>query len=190
MIENYIKKSIDSKQKILKDEKFVKTIQEISKIIIEAYKNKKKVLLAGNGGSAADAQHIACELVSKFHFDRDALSAFSLTVNSSVLTAIANDYGYEYVFSRQIQANGEVGDVFIAISTSGNSQNILKALDEAKLKKMTTIGLTGENKGLMDDKCDYILKIPSSITPIIQESHIMIGHILCSLVEKEIFGNE
>lgn len=189
-INSYIEESISSKKKILENKTITATIQKISDIIIEAYEQGKKVLLAGNGGSAADAQHIACELVSKFHFDRAALSAFALTTNTSVLTAIANDYGYEHVFSRQIQANGQKGDVFIALSTSGNSKNILKALDEAKLKGMLTVGLSGEKGSLMDEKCDYLIKIPSSCTPVIQESHIMIGHIICALVEKEIFGDE
>ena len=190
LIENYIQSSIDTKQKILNDKNILATIQSAANVIIEAYKNGKKVLTAGNGGSAGDAQHIAGELVSKFFFDRPGLSAFSLATDTSILTAIGNDYGYENSFSRQIQANGQKGDVFIALSTSGNSKNILKALEEAKLKGMITVGLSGEKCGLMDEKCDYLIKIPSSCTPVIQESHIMIGHIICALVEKEIFGDE
>lgn len=189
-IESYIEESINSKKKILNDKNITDTIKKISEVIIKAYQNNKKVLLAGNGGSAADAQHIACELVSKFHFDRAALSAFALTTNTSVLTAIANDYGYEHIFSRQIQANAQSGDIFIALSTSGNSKNIINALIEAKTKEMITVGLSGEKDSLMDKYCDYLLKIPSSCTPVIQESHIMIGHIICALVEKDIFGDE
>lgn len=189
-IESYIEESINSKKKILNDKNITDTIKKISEVIIKAYQNNKKVLLAGNGGSAADAQHIACELVSKFHFDRAALSAFALTTNTSVLTAIANDYGYEHIFSRQIQANTQSGDIFIALSTSGNSKNIINALIEAKTKEMITVGLSGEKDSLMDKYCDYLLKIPSSCTPVIQESHIMIGHIICALVEKDIFGDE
>ena len=189
-IKSYIEESINSKKKILNDKNTTDTIKKISEVIIKAYQNNKKVLLAGNGGSAADAQHIACELVSKFHFDRAALSAFALTTNTSVLTAIANDYGYEHIFSRQIQANAQSGDIFIALSTSGNSKNIINALIEAKTKEMITVGLSGEKDSLMDKYCDYLIKIPSSCTPVIQESHIMIGHIICALVEKEIFGDE
>lgn len=189
-IENYIQASIETKQKILNDKNIIETINQAANAIIDAYKNGKKVLTAGNGGSAGDAQHIAGELVSKFFFDRPGLSAFSLATDTSILTAIGNDYGYEKSFSRQIQANANEGDVFIAISTSGNSENIVNALVEAKKKNVTTIGLVGEKTCKMDDICDYIIKVPSDSTPTIQESHIMIGHIICALVEEAIFKGE
>ena len=189
-IENYIQASIETKQKILNDKNIIETINQAAKAIINAYKNGKKVLTAGNGGSAGDAQHIAGELVSKFFFDRPGLSAFSLATDTSILTAIGNDYGYEKSFSRQIQANANEGDVFIAISTSGNSENIVNALVEAKKKNVTTIGLVGEKPCEMDKLCDYIIKVPSDSTPTIQESHIMIGHIICALVEEAIFKGE
>lgn len=186
-IKNYIQSSVDTKQKILNDEKILENIKTIANTVVDAYKNGKKVLTAGNGGSAGDAQHIAGELVSKFFFDRPALSAFSLATDTSILTAIGNDYGYEYSFARQIQANADKGDIFIAISTSGNSKNIVNAILEAKKKKVITIGFTGEKACEMDLLCDYIIKVPSKSTPIIQESHIMIGHIICALVEEAIF---
>ena len=189
-IENYIQASIETKQKILNDKNIIETINQAANAIINAYQNGKKVLTAGNGGSAGDAQHIAGELVSKFFFDRPGLSAFSLATDTSILTAIGNDYGYEKSFSRQIQANANEGDVFIAISTSGNSENIVNALVEAKKKNVTTIGLVGEKTCEMDDLCDYIIKVPSDSTPTIQESHIMIGHIICALVEEAIFKGE
>lgn len=186
-IKKYINDSIVCKQTILNDNLIIKTIQDIANAIIVAYKNDKKVLTAGNGGSAGDAQHIAGELVSKFFFDRPGLSAFSLTTDTSILTAIGNDYGYEKSFSRQIQANAKEGDVFIAISTSGNSKNIVLALQEAKLKGVTTVGLVGNKDCEMDRYCDFVIHVPSYMTPTIQESHIMIGHIICALVEEEIF---
>ena len=184
----YIQNSIDTKTKILNDENILATINKIADVIIDAYKKNKKVLTAGNGGSAGDAQHIAGELVSKFFFDRPGLSEFSLATDTSILTAIGNDYGYEKSFSRQIQANAKEGDVFIGISTSGNSKNIIMALKEAKKKGVITVGLVGEKECDMDQYCDYIIHVPSTSTPTIQESHIMIGHIVCALVEEAIFS--
>lgn len=189
-IEDYIQASVETKQKILNDKNIIETINQAANAIINAYKNGKKVLTAGNGGSAGDAQHIAGELVSKFFFDRPGLSAFSLATDTSILTAIGNDYGYDKSFSRQIQANANEGDVFIAISTSGNSKNIVNAILEAKKKNVTTIGLVGQKTCEMDNLCDYIIKVPSESTPTIQESHIMIGHIICALVEEAIFRGE
>ena len=186
-IKNYIQNSIDTKTKILNDTEILSTIQKIADVIVEGYQNRKKVLSAGNGGSAGDAQHIVSELVSKFHFDRHGLSAFSLTTDTSILTAIGNDYGYEQSFSRQIQANGVEGDIFIVISTSGNSKNIILALQEAKKKGLITVGLVGGKECEADKYCDYIIHVPSVSTPTIQESHIMIGHIICALVEETIF---
>ncbi len=187
-IENYIQASIETKQKILSDKNILSTIQTVANEIVKAYEKGKKVLTAGNGGSAGDAQHIAGELVSKFFFDRPGLSAFSLATDTSILTAIGNDYGYENSFSRQIQANANEGDVFIGISTSGNSKNIIKAILEAKKKKVITVGFVGERPCEMDNICDYIIKVPSESTPTIQESHIMIGHIICAIVEEAIFN--
>ncbi|MDF2529383.1 MAG: Phosphoheptose isomerase [Gammaproteobacteria bacterium] len=149
-----------------------------------------KVLLAGNGGSAADAQHIAGEFVSRFYYDRPGLPAFALTVDSSVLTAIGNDYGYEYLFARQVEACGKAGDVFVGISTSGNSPNILSAFNAAREKGIATIGLSGESGGKMRDLCDLCICIPSKETPKIQEGHIVVSHIICALVEREMFPRQ
>ncbi len=187
-IKQYIKDSIDTKTQILNDENILETIKKIAVKIVEAYKLDKKVLTAGNGGSAGDAQHIAGELVSKFFFDRPGLTAFSLATDTSILTAIGNDYGYEKSFSRQIQANAKKGDVFIGISTSGNSKNIVLALQDAQKKGVITVGFVGSKNCEMDKYCDYIIHVPSSSTPTIQESHIMIGHIICALVEEAIFS--
>lgn len=186
-VKNYIAESIATKKAILEDENLIKTIETIADVIVNAYKNNKKVLLAGNGGSAADAQHIAAELVSRFYFNRPGLAAVALTTDTSILTAIGNDFGYDITFSRQVEANGQDGDVFIGISTSGNSKNVLAAIEEAKKKNITTIGFVGQKDCLMDKQCDYVVKIPSSDTPKIQESHIMIGHIICAIVEEQMF---
>ena len=186
-IKKYIQDSIDTKTKILNDENILETIKKIADRIVDAYRLDKKVLTAGNGGSAGDAQHIAGELVNKFLVDRPGLTAFSLTTDTSTLTAISNDYGYEKSFSRQIQANAKEGDIFIGISTSGNSKNIVLALEEARKKGVITVGLVGFKECEMDKYCDYIIHVPSLSTPTIQESHIMIGHIICGLVEEAIF---
>ena len=186
-IKNYIQDSIDTKTKILNDERILETIKKIADRIIEAYRLNKKVLTAGNGGSACDSQHIAGELVAKFFIDRPGLNAISLVNYISSLTATSNDYGYEKSFSRQIQALSDKGDVFIAISTSGNSQNILSALEEARSKGVVTVGLVGGKECKMDPLCDYIIHVPSTVTPNIQEAHIMIGHLLCALVEETLF---
>lgn len=187
-IKNEIQKSIKTKKKILEDIDLLESIKKASKLCIECFENDKKIMLAGNGGSAADAQHIAGELVSKFYFDRAGLNAISLTTDTSILTAIGNDYGYEKLFERQIQANGAREDLFIGISTSGNSRNIIFALEECKRKGIKTVGLTGQKESKMDELCDVTIKVPSSSTPNIQESHIMIGHIICAIIEEEIFG--
>ncbi len=180
--------SIQVKQNIINDKKLMELIEQVSLQAIEVYKKGNKIILGGNGGSAADAQHIAGELVSRFYFDRPGLPALALTTDTSILTAIGNDYGYERLFSRQIQANGNQGDMFIGISTSGNSPNILKALEECKAQNIMTVGLTGGQGGLMEELCDYCIKVPSNETPRVQESHILIGHIICSIVEEAIFG--
>ena len=192
MMIDYIKKHIQEskniKNELLENSSLLETIQKISLIIIDLYQKGNKILIAGNGGSAADAQHIAGELVSRFYFDRPGLAVIALTTDTSILTAIGNDYGYEKVFSRQIEANGVSGDLFIGISTSGNSKNILEALKVARSIGVITVGLTGKSGGLMASNCDYCIKIPSTETPRIQESHILIAHIICAIVEEVLFG--
>ncbi len=172
---------------MLADENILSNLEAISKACIECFKRDGKILFAGTGGSAADAQHIAGEFVSRFAFDRPGLPAIALTTDTSILTAIGNDYGYERLFARQIQALGSEGDVFIAYSTSGTSPNILSALIEARSKGLICVGLTGNRGGEMIDLCDYILEVPSSDTPKIQEGHLVLGHIICGIVENEIF---
>lgn len=192
MMQSFIEKQIETsyriKKKILEDQELKELISKVSSKCVEVYKRGNKTLIAGNGGSAADAQHIAGEFVSKFYFDRPGLASIALTTDTSILTAIGNDYGYENLFSRQVQANGIEGDVFIGISTSGNSKNVVKALNVCREKGIISVGLTGESGGKMADICDYCIRVPSSETPRIQEAHILIGHIICSVVEKELFG--
>jgi len=188
-IRNQINDSIALKMKVLDHQSLVPDIEEATKAIIEAFTNKHKILLAGNGGSAADAQHLAAELVNRFYFDRPGLPAIALTTDTSVLTAAGNDHGFESIFARQIDALGNEGDVFIGISTSGNSQNIIEALKECKGKDILTIGLTGSSGGMMKDLCNICLCVPSDETPRIQEMHILIGHIICSIVEAVLFGH-
>ncbi|EAJ5943670.1 D-sedoheptulose 7-phosphate isomerase [Campylobacter jejuni] len=187
-IKEHFQESILVKEQILKDENLITLIKNASLEVIKAYKNGNKTLLAGNGGSAADAQHIAGEFVSRFYFDRPGIASIALTTDTSILTAIGNDYGYENLFARQVQAQGVKGDVFIGISTSGNSKNILKALELCKQKEIISIGLSGANDGDMNELCDYCIKVPSTCTPRIQEAHILIGHIICAIVEEELFG--
>ena len=189
-VKSQVEASIQVKQAVLQDTELLKLVEKVSSVIIDAYKNGKKTLLAGNGGSAADAQHIAGELVARFYFDRPGLPSIALTTDSSVMTAIGNDYGYERLFARQVQALGNEGDVFIGISTSGNSPNIIKALEACKEKSIITIGLTGMNGGKMAQMCDFCIKVPSNETPRIQEVHILVGHIICCIVEEELFGNQ
>jgi len=187
-IENQITASKNIKEKILNDKQLIDLIVEVGEKLVDIYKKGNKLLIAGNGGSAADAQHIAGELVSKFYFDRPALPAIALTTDTSIITAIGNDYGYEKLFSRQIEANGIKGDAFLGISTSGNSKNVIEGLKTSKSKGLITIGLTGESGGAMKDLCDYCICVPSNETPRIQEAHILIGHILCAVIEEAIFG--
>jgi len=187
-ISSQVKKSIDVKQKLLDSQELMDLIQEVALKCVEVYKNGNKTLIAGNGGSAADAQHIAGEFVSRFYFDRPGLASMALTTDTSIMTAIGNDYGYEKLFSRQVQANGVKGDMFIGISTSGNSANVIEALTECKEKGIITVGLTGEKGGKMAEMCDYCIKVPSNETPRVQEAHILIGHIICAVVEEAIFG--
>ncbi|MCK5897988.1 MAG: D-sedoheptulose 7-phosphate isomerase [Methylococcales bacterium] len=187
-IQQHIKKSISVKQALLNDIALVETIESLAGRCVAAYRAGHKILIAGNGGSAADAQHIAGELVSRFYFDRPALAAQALTTDSSILTSIANDYGYEKLFARQIEANGIEGDIFIGLSTSGNSSNIVQALKQCQQQHIITVGLTGSRACEMDNLCDFILKVPSIETPRIQEAHMLIGHILCAIIEKELFS--
>lgn len=190
-MESYIKKSIEDsilvKQQILLDESLKSSIAQVAKLCIHAFNNGNKVILAGNGGSAADAQHIAAEFVSRFEFDRPGLPSVALTTDTSMLTAIGNDYGFDKLFERQIEANGKAGDIFIGISTSGNSVNVLKAMKRAKELDIISVGLCG-TQGEIHDIADYCLAIPSNKTPRIQESHILVGHIICGIVEQELFG--
>ena len=181
--------SISVKSNILNDKRLTDIIAQVSKEIIKTFRNGGKVLLCGNGGSAADAQHIAAELSGRFYKDREPLFAEALHVNTSYLTAVANDYSYDEVFSRLVKAKGKPGDVLIGISTSGNSPNIIKAIETANQLGLITIGLTGQTGGKMKDLCKYLINVPSTDTPRIQEAHITIGHIICEIVEKELFPN-
>lgn len=187
-ISSIIQESIDVKQSFLADASNIVLIENICNSITNAFKNGRKVLLCGNGGSAADAQHIAAEFTGRFKINRPALPAEALHVNTSYLTAVGNDYGFDVIYSRMIEGIGCEGDVLIALSTSGNSTNILNAVKAAKSKSMVTIGMTGISGGDMNDHCDFMVKIPSSNTPRIQESHILVGHIICQLVENNIYG--
>lgn len=183
-----IRDSINAKQAILADAAFQEKIGAVAQLLVEAFRAGGKVLFCGNGGSAADAQHIAAELSGRFYTDRPPLYAEALHVNSSYVTAVANDYGYDMVFSRMVEAAGKPGDVLVAISTSGNSGNILKAIEMAGSKGMKVVGFTGETGGKMKACCDFLLNVPSSDTPRIQEAHILLGHIICEIVEREMFG--
>lgn len=188
---NYIVKEISEALKIqqtmLANTLLLETLEHAAVACINSFRQGGKIILAGNGGSAADAQHIAGEFVSRFAFDRPGLPAIALTTDTSVLTAIGNDYGYEKLFARQVQAHGQKGDVFIAYSTSGKSPNILLALEEARARGLVCIGLTGNRGGPMHELCDHLLEVPSPDTPKIQEGHLVLGHILCGLVEQALF---
>lgn len=186
-IKNHIRKSIAVKERILHDDRLVERINEAILNMETVFKNGHKVMIAGNGGSAADAQHLAGELVSRFYFDRVGLPAVALTTDSSIITAIGNDYGYDKVFQRQVQANGKKGDMFIGISTSGNSENIIAALRECRSIGIITVGLTGDSGGRMAALCDICIQVPDDETPRIQEAHILIGHIICGCVEASLF---
>ncbi len=188
IFETHLKESIAVKTDLLQDLNLLKNLETALNACLLAYGKNGKILIAGNGGSSADAQHFAAELVSRFHFDRPALSAIALTTDSSILTAIGNDYGFEDLFARQIQAHGRPGDVFIAISTSGNSPNIIKAINTAKAIGLVVIGLTGKSGGKMKDMCDVCLCAPSDSTPRIQECHLFFEHTLCACIEESLFG--
>ena len=186
-IKDIIRSSVEVKNNLLQNERLLTTIEQCVETIVNAFKNGNKVLFCGNGGSAADAQHLAAEFSGRFYTDRDALPAEALHCNTSYLTAVANDYGYDLVYSRIIKGTGNKGDVLVGLSTSGNSSNILKAFEVARQKGVLTIGFTGATGGKMTALSDYLIDIPSTDTPRIQESHIMIGHIICQLVEEQYF---
>ena len=186
-IRKAISESVSVKEKILNDDTIIKTIENIVNTCVSTYKNDGKVLFCGNGGSAADAQHLAAELSGRFYYDRPPLNSEALHVNTSYLTAVGNDYGYDMVFSRMLKGIGRKGDVLIGLSTSGNSKNVIKALEQAKESGITTVALTGESGGKMADIADLVIKVPSNDTPRIQEAHILIGHIICQLIESELF---
>lgn len=181
------KNSIKTKQAILEDENIISSIHKISAKIVESINAGGKVLIAGNGGSAADAQHVAGEFINRFHFDRPGLPCIALSTDTSVLTAVGNDYAFDLVFRKQIEALGKAGDVFIGITTSGNSPNIVEAMKLCREKGIATVGLTGQKAGKIDDFCDFMIKVPSGDTPRVQESHILVEHIICGIVEASIF---
>ena len=187
-IKKIIKASIDTKQSVLQNEGLLKAIAASVDVIVNAFRNGNRVYFCGNGGSAADAQHLAAEFSGRFYTNRKALPAEALHCNTSYLTAVANDYGFDEIYSRLIDGIGETGDILIGLSTSGNSANIVKAFETAKKKAMITIGFTGKSGGNMKPLCDHLVNIPSTDTPRIQESHIMVGHIICQLVEENYFA--
>lgn len=186
-IKSIIQSSIDTKQQVLNNGALLQTVAAVVDKIVAAFRNGNRVYFCGNGGSAADAQHLAAEFSGRFYTDRKALPAEALHCNTSYLTAVANDYSYELVYARLIDGIGEKGDVLLGLSTSGNSANIARAFEVAREKGMITVGFTGLTGGVMKSISDYLLNVPSSDTPRIQESHIMIGHIICQLVEEKYF---
>lgn len=186
-IKDILQSSIDVKSKILNNAELVSTIEQVIAKLVTAFRNGNKVLFCGNGGSAADAQHLAAEFSGRFYSDRDPLPSDALHCNTSYLTAVANDYGYDVVYSRMVKGIGKKGDVLIGLSTSGNSVNITNALQTAREIGMITVGFTGEGGGKMKALCDHLVNVPSNDTPRIQESHITIGHIMCQLVEEQLF---
>lgn len=186
-IKDIITSSINTKRSVLDNEELIQTVGVVTSLIVTAFKAGNKVLFCGNGGSAADAQHLAAEFSGRFYKDRKSLPSEALHCNTSYMTAVANDYGYDVIYSRMIEGIGKEGDVLIALSTSGNSVNITNALQSASEIGMITVGLTGEGGGKMNGICDHMIKVPSTDTPRIQETHIMIGHIICQLVEEQYF---
>ncbi len=186
-IKNIIQASIDTKQQVLENDTLLQTIEKVVGVIVTAFKNGNRVYFCGNGGSAADAQHLAAEFSGRFYTDRKALPAEALHCNTSYLTAVANDYGYDAVYSRMIDGIGQAGDILVGLSTSGNSANIIRAFETAREKGMITIAFTGMAGGQMKSISDHLINIPSADTPRIQETHIMVGHIICQLVEEKYF---
>jgi len=190
LIQNEIQKLSVLLSHIQNDSSLLQTVEKVAVQCTQALQAGRKILFAGNGGSAADSQHLAAELVSRLRYNRPGLAAIALTTDTSALTAIGNDYGFEHLFSRQVESIGQEGDVLIGISTSGKSPNILRALELARSKKIITVGFTGQHAPLMNERCDYVVHVPSKETPKIQECHIMFGHIICAVVEDTIFGAE
>lgn len=190
IITEHIRKSISVKESILSNPAIMASIKDAATATVDAYKRGKKTLIAGNGGSAADAQHIAGEFVSRFYFDRPGIPSIALSTDTSIITAIGNDYGFDRLFERQVHAQGAEGDIFIGLTTSGNSENIVRALHACKEKGIKSIVLTGKSGGKAFELCDICIKVPSEETPRIQESHILIAHIICCIVEEELFGNQ
>jgi D-sedoheptulose 7-phosphate isomerase len=190
VVRELIAESIAVKQRLVEDDALLQSIVTVAEKCIEAFRAGNKVLLAGNGGSAADAQHIAAEIVSRFERERPGLPAIALNTDTSMLTAIGNDYGYEKIFQRQLEANGSKGDIFIGISTSGNSQNVVNALSKAREMAILAVGLSGASGGRMAGACDICIRIPSDSTPRIQEAHITVGHIICAMLENALFGQD
>ena len=188
MIKHHFLESLAVKTQLAQDPASLEAIQKAIDGIVRCYQRKGKVFIFGNGGSAADAQHFAGELVSRFYFDRPALAAFALTTDTSVITAIGNDYGYEKVFERQVEACAQAGDVVVAISTSGNSKNVLLGIEAAKARGATVIGLAGQGGGAMAALCDLCICVPSNSTPRIQECHLVVEHIICAGVETQLFS--
>ncbi len=190
IIKERIIQSVNVKQLILENDLLIDTLRSVSEAFITTFKNDGKVFFCGNGGSAADAQHLAAELSGRYNFDRPPLYSEALHVNSSYITAVANDYSYDEVYARMIDAAGREGDILVAISTSGNSGNIIKAVERAKERGMITVAMTGESGGKMKDLADFLLNVPSQDTPRIQEAHILLGHIICEIVETQIFQQQ
>ena len=186
-IPSIIQASIDTKNRVLSDQTLIDTVAQVADAMTVAFQNGKKVLFCGNGGSAADAQHLAAEFSGRFYYDRPPLYSEALHVNTSYVTAVGNDYSYDVIYSRMVQAMGREGDVLVGISTSGNSPNVVKALEVANELGMITVGMTGETGGKMKDVSKFLLNIPSKDTPRIQECHILLGHILCEIVEANLF---
>lgn len=187
-IKQLIQSSIEVKQQLLQDEVLMQQIATVVDVVTDTFKNGNAVYFAGNGGSAADAQHLAAEFSGRFYKDRKALPSDALHCNSSYLTAVANDYSYDVIYSRLLEGLAKKGDVLVGISTSGNSGNIVKAFEMAASIGVITVGFTGANGGKMKNMANYLINVPSNTTPRIQESHILVGHIICELVEENIFG--
>lgn len=190
LITEEFNKSLALVQAMSADAQLGAQVEAATRLSVAALRQRRKLLMAGNGGSAADAQHWVAELVSRFNYDRPGLPAIALTTDTSILTACGNDYGYDYVFARQIEALGQEGDVFYALSTSGNSKNVLRAIGAARELKMAVIGFTGQGGGAMAELCDICFRVPSTETPKIQEGHEILGHLICSLIEREMFPQD
>lgn len=187
-IKELVRASIAVKEQVLQSEQLLSTVEQVANAITQAFRNGGRGYFCGNGGSAADAQHLAAEFSGRFYTDRKALPAEALHCNTSYITAVANDYSYDVVYSRLIEGIGNEGDFLVGLSTSGNSPNIVKAFEAARQKGIITIGFTGESGGKMKELSDYLINVPSKDTPRIQESHILLGHIICQLVEEQYFG--